>query len=404
MGICLSHENQYINREERKMSENKNKHNMVLIDPVKDMPKLAEIAYRKKFSIAIMGPPGLGKTEGLRHSYTKIASKDGLKFVENPKFEDWLDEKNFCFLTLIGSTIQEVDAMGIPHIRAITGYGEITEFTPTSLFPQNGIAAQGIIFLDELGNAQEQVKNALQNYLTGGGNISTNIRFVAATNSMEDNSGVSHIGNALRNRFQWYRVDYPELETWLSLMEKIGRPIDIKIAAYLLSIGRKNYITYDPEKDQYAFSTNRSLEKASIAVADIDKKDYELLHKIVGGFLGNDWATDWVEFLQLSDKIDIDAILKHPEKIREHEHNLGVFYSLCVGLTDVAKTKTKINPIIDVVCAMTRDDFGLLVLGTIIKQVGAISFAKDYLVKRPDFKVIKERYMPLLATISQAER
>jgi hypothetical protein len=383
------------------MKEGKNDYDLVFIDPVKDLPQLATIAYHNKHAIAVMGPPGCGKTEALRAVYSNLAKEMGKNFVFNPKFEDWLDEKNFCLLTLIGSQIQEIDAVGIPHIRGVVGYGDITEFTPTELFPQEGIAAEGVIFLDEVGNAQEPVKNALQNYLTGGGKISSNIRWAAATNSMEDNSGVGHTGMAFRNRFQWYQTEYPELEAWLKLMEKIGKAIDIKISAYLLSIGRKNYITYDPEKDQYAYSTNRSLEKASQSIEKLDKKDYDLLHKVVGGHLGNSWATDWIEFLQLSDKVDMEHLMKHPKEIKKHETNIGTFYSICVSLVEIAnKNSTKINTVLDVVVEMSRDDFGLLVLGGIIKKIGAMEFARNHLVKRKDFTEIKNRFMPLLNTIN----
>lgn len=377
----------------KKESEN---YDLVSIDlSEKDSVELMNNHLDNKQPVALMGPPGCGKTQ----FWTQVAKQraEAMKktLVVNPKYDDWLNENNFCFATLIGAKIQEIDALGLPHIKAIVGYGDITEFTPTTLFPRVGT---GMIFLDEIGNALESVKNALQDYLTGGGEISSDILLVAATNSMEDNSGVSHIGYALRNRMAWYKIEYPDVESWLKLMDKIGRPIEPKIAFYLKSIGGKNFITYDPEKEQYAYSTPRSLERASNAIKD--KTDLEMMRKLVGGILGNSWSAEWSAWVQLSEKVDISEILAHPEKIKLHEDQLGTLYSICAALCENATKKAEnTDKVLDVVMAMTRDEFGMLIIGELIKKHGVTKFVGSYLVKRKDFMKMRERFLGLLNAI-----
>jgi hypothetical protein len=339
--------------------------NCVQID-TKKIPEIIKIFRNKNQIPFFIGGPGTGKTESTISAGAEIAKSLGKNLVINPKFEDWYNTDNFCVNTILASQMDELDTKGLPSKDKKLGR-EITNFTPTELFPTVG---SGIIFLDEFPNGNTRVQTAFQDILlehrSGSYKISKDIMFVLAGNRPGDNCGTFFIPSALRNRVAWFEVNPLKLEKWFDLMDKIGRPIISTIKAFLLSVGSKHINNFDANKDHYAYGTYRSWEKASQIMEGL--KDTSLIRTLVGGWVGLSAGADLVSFIELTNKVNINDILNNPTSINDYLNDIGTLYSICVNLIDLSEDTNKCEKIFNIMLQLKADEYGLFIVKGMINK------------------------------------
>jgi hypothetical protein len=358
-----------------------------------DIGEMIEIHRNKHEVVAFISEPGAGKTASIVATGRKIAKSLNKRFVLNPTIEEWEAEDTFCVQVIILGTIEEIDVRGMPHVTMFNGR-QLTKYSLTELFPTKGT---GMVVIDEFANARTNIQNAMQDVVlehrAGNFPISRDIQFVIATNGPQHNTGTYYIPSALRNRASWFEVVPSKLEKWLEIMEDID-PIDPRIAAWLLSIGSKYYRNFDPKAEQYGYGTMRSLHKASNLIKGVTNEN--LLRKLVGGRVGDDAGQDFLAFTKLTQKVDINALLKNPASISEYEDNIGLLYSISVTLVDkFVDTQSTNEAVIDILDVMKRKENGVFILKNVKNKLGRANFMTR-LSKCSNIKKVATKYHQLL--------
>ena len=335
-----------------------------------DIPEMVERFRKTGQVVYFIGQPGTGKTQAVFHAARIIAKKMGLNYVDTPSLADWSDPNNFCVGSIMASQIEEMDTKGVPTIEKMENGSKITIFTPTELFPREGT---GILFCDEFANGRSSVQNAFQpiflEHKSGSFKISANIQFVLASNRPQDNCGTFNVPAALRNRVAWFEVSPPPLEEWISLMIKLNRAIDPRITGFLLSVGSK-YIgdDFDAKRNSYAYPSRRTLEMASEAIRG--EKNFKMIKRLVGALLGAGAGFDLASFLELSEKVNVDNLLNNPKEINKYLGDPGTLYSICIALVDNGKDMARSEKVLNVLMALSADEFGLFVVQGMMREYG----------------------------------
>ena len=374
-----------------------------------EIPKIMTVFRKKKKVMGVLGGPGIGKTAGIKYQsqmnaiiYGKLDDSPERKhpgepytWVECPTADDWDDADNWCYSVVLTSQIEEIDSRGLPHILVKKNGEKITVYTMTELFPQHG---RGDIVLDEFPNGRTQVQTAMQpmilEHKAGNIKISPNITFVIAGNRPGDNCGTYNIPSALKNRVGWFEASRMPVENWLELLDEIGKPLNPRMAAWMLSIGSKYYDNFDPKAEQFAYGTPRSIEAASELIEG--ESDYPLIAKLVGSEIGESAGVEFVEFLKLTETVDINKLLKEPKSIHEYENNLGLLYSISITLIDKFVDNASTNePILDILMETKRKEHGMFVLKGILNKLGRARYL-DRLTKCKNSKGIITKYYQLL--------
>lgn len=192
----------------------------------------------------------------------------------------------------------------------------------------NGPDGQGgLIFLDELSRANQSIRNVclrlvLDRELDGGWKLGSAWRIVAASNRQEDDeTNTAEFGAALGNRFQ--QINYvPTVKEFsayaMRAKSKSGEEIfDPRMIAFLnWTKGQDFFHKLDPAKSSTIFPSPRSWEAAAIAwknlKAEAQEENREVdpddIYLAVSANVGKEAADVFMGFLELSNKIDLDAL------------------------------------------------------------------------------------------------
>lgn len=359
--------------------------NMAKLYP-NDIPRRLTLAWKNKSVVALFGKPGVGKSASVKSWAEQKATELGLLFKECPTLEDWRAKDkegkyiNFCYSVILTSQMEEVDTKGIPVTHNENGR-MVTKYSLSEMFPDEGI---GILFIDELPNGRTSVQNAMQPILlenqAGNIKISKDIMFVVAGNRQQDNCGVYFIPSALRNRVSWYEVveksnKIEAIEDWLKIMAKIGKPIDNRLAGWGVSIGSEFFDNFNPDIDQYAYGSKRSITLASDEMQGIT--DLEDIRMIVAGRIGQAGADMLVTFLRYSEQVNIKEILAKPEKILKYQDgDRGLLYSICINITPYVVDEKHTANVFKVFKLLNRPEFGIFIINNLLKEKGKASAIK----------------------------
>ena len=334
------------------------------------MAEIVEENFTAKQNVMFYGSPGVGKTSIITQTAQKMAKDRGLEYVYQPTAEQWANPANFCLSVIIISQIDELDVKGLPNIKHSADGTSTTTFTTTDMFPKSG---QGIILLDEFGNGQQPVMNAFQPILNertaGNTKISDDISFVLASNKVTDNSNVKPLPSALKSRMCTYEVGLQEVEDWTKAMTKGNMKIDKRIEAFLLTMPRYFY-NFDPAKSTAnGYGCPRSHHRVSEMIGDVT--ELKKLSRIYGSWAGRDIGDAFRSFVKLAATVDIADLMIHPEKIAEHEDDIGKLYSICIALVDKGvKSKEAAGKVFRIMDAMSRDEFGLYIFNSMLGEMG----------------------------------
>lgn len=377
-----------------KKGERESMYDTVLITPI-DIPKWISICRQKNEVPIFMGSPGLGKTSSIMWSLRAEADDLGKKFIENPTPEDWLNPDNFCVAIVLASQIDETDSKGIPHIVTCADGSKVTVFTPTEMFPRIGC---GAVVLDEFPNGRSQVQNALQQMIldhkAGNYPISKDVMFILAGNKPSDNCGTYNIPQAMRNRVLWFEVTRPTIGAWLQKMEDIGQPINPTMAAWLLSVGAPHFDNLGAAAEQYAYGSPRSITKASKLIEGMT--DMEDIKKAVGACIGRAAGIELADFIELTKKVDVEAIIKNPASINNFDTEPGLLYSVSLALIDkCVETPAKLEHVLAITLNVKKNEYGVFIFKGLMQKWGDAR-TLERINKCPNRLEVMQKYYKIL--------
>ncbi|UZQ81793.1 ATP-binding protein [Thermoanaerobacter sp. RKWS2] len=223
-------------------------------------------------ALFVEGPPGVGKTVGVKDAAKEFASKYGLRFADisessSLELERLLNEKDvFVFYDLNLSTREPSDISGIPRIDERSGYVYMIPPLWAKLMERH----PGILFIDEITNVQRPDLltigfKLIGEKLAGDSKLNNNIMIITAGNPREHNYLANALPAPLINRMQVLRIKEPSKEEWFNYARQRYPEIPADITAYMSSTAARPVKVSEEE----AYTTPRSCEKYLKILSDI---------------------------------------------------------------------------------------------------------------------------------------
>jgi hypothetical protein len=265
-----------------------------------------------------------------------------------------------------------------------------TWFIPSKELPREG---QGIIFFDEMNNADDSVRSACYQYILEGryGNLAPlkdengKDKFwrVAASNTEQDYSTVNQTSLALLRRFCHFLVK-PELEEITKYFLEHAR--DSRVIAFL----QNNPQDLFPEKwdesllDKKANPFPYTWEVVARLIEPIKTIDDRIFY-LTASAVGPELAAKFKAYCLLTEKVNISDIIKDPEselkKIIDRHDSASLLYSIISSLASkwFAKDKELTAPkLIDIAKVLPPEFCVAMLKMTVKKRTKEISAVKDF--------------------------
>ncbi len=245
--------------------------------------------------IFLWGAPGVGKSSLVR----EVADELDVQFID---------------LRLV--QLDPVDLRGLPYVIDAPGEAghKLMEFAEPGLLPREG---RGILFLDELPQAQPLVQNAASELVLdrriGDYRLPDGWVIIAAGNRRQDRAATQEMPAHLKNRFTHLEINpaFADWETWAQTPKaQGGGEIEPRLIAFLQqNQGRLN--AFNP--DQVASPTSRTWEFVSHILKTV--KDKRARNAMIGGCVGKGMQAEVTAFLSDSDDMPtLEQICNEPDK------------------------------------------------------------------------------------------
>jgi len=249
--------------------------------------------------------------------------------------------------------------------------GAYVKWRPSLLFKILSMPeAKGILFFDEMNLAVPSVQAAgyqifLDNCI-GETPINKGVYVIGAGNRAEDRANVFEMAGPLKNRFCHYTLAIPTTQAWIEYA--MNKELDDRILAFLQF--RPAHLMQDlaklADRKSNAFPTPRSWEFTSDLIKGIPTKEREMLRQLTAACVGFGISHEFEDFLALQGQVDIDDLLKNPEKARDLPINLS--WCLMQALSERYRGNRKtLGPILDLSACM-RPDCSVSLLRMLIRQ------------------------------------
>lgn len=217
------------------------------------------------------------------------------------------EQLNVPVIEVRAGLIDDIKLTGLP---SFSGDSRHTQWTIPDWLPrEERDGPQGILFIDELGQANQQIQNLLSQLILDKHiddyYLPKNWSIVCATNRMEDRAGTFKMPTHIANRLTHIEIDF-SLDDWVSWAHKHNLYQGlIAFAKFRPELLEK----FDP--NQEINCTPRTLAMCNAYIGDED------LHELVSGLVGEGVAAELTGFLRVWDEMpDIDALLKSPSSAK----------------------------------------------------------------------------------------
>lgn len=281
------------------------------ITPGRLLPCL-ESLYALRYPAYLAGPPGIGKSAIVR----QFAETHGLKIE-----------------VLMLSQIEPSDIRGLPFLDRVTGR---TRWLIPEFYPPADDAGGGILFLDELANAEPRVQVAAYQLLldrkVGEYTLPDGWVCFAAGNRLEDNSNVYELSAALADRLVFFNVA-AEPRDWLAW----ARANDIAPEVMAFIQVKPDFLEGNQMQDaadQLIVPTPRSWERVSRILKRETRQDVRQV--LVSGVLGQAAAVEFFHVLEeIQDLPSMETLFA-----TDPEDALALFPRTVAGLYGLAYSVT----------------------------------------------------------------
>jgi AAA domain (dynein-related subfamily) len=248
---------------------------------------------------------------------------------------------------------EPVDARGIPVPDLKTG--TTRWFTPDELPQEKRDGKNGILFLDELNTASDQMMAVMMGLVLerqiGEYRLPDGWVIVAAGNRVGDRAAARRLPTALRNRFAHIYIK-PDVDAWCTWANASG--VAPEVVAFVRL--RRELLHVMPAGDENAFPTPRSITKAAKHIAAPRK----LRMRLFAGHIGDAPAGELDGFIDLYHSIgSLDDILKDPTGAKLPTEP-SIRFAVCTGLARMA-TRQNFSAVMTFAKRLPREPQTLLI-------------------------------------------
>lgn len=297
-------------------------------DTVRD----ANLALDSGEPIFIAGEPGVSKSVTIMQMAQQRAAKMGRKYIVWAKLplaerqrlvtpEATEERANYYFLMDVRTNLMaKEDATGIPDIMNTKPY---TDYRPQLwLYYCTLENSAGMVFFDEMNQGTDDVLKSLMQFFLDkriGEHSLNNVNGhwdITAAGNTESSHGNNPLPPALVQRASIFGMTVSSNE-WLEYAKSVN--IDPAIITFVSSGFRKNadgtednkYLVAPSAGDNQASVSPRSIEKFNnlykkILEDDNIKAKARSIYNTAVSKLGKEWASDFMVFLEMSDKFDFE--------------------------------------------------------------------------------------------------
>lgn len=293
-------------------------------------------APEEHVNLWIWGPPGVGKSSIVH----KAAADAGLDFID-----------------FRAVTCEPTDARGFPFIEDGCTRWARPEFLPTE--------GEGILFLDELGQAPGLVQAALLQLTldrkVGEHELPEGWRIIAASNRQEDRAGVGRLNTALLDRFVHVDLDVSvdEWQDWAYAAD-----LDSRVRSF---INYRPNLLADFNSTERVSPSPRSWNTVSKLLNVYT--DEALRYPAIEGAVGKGAAAEFISFLRTYTQLpSLEEIVSNPENVEIDKSDPSVLYALAgiVG-THGAEAKPAALAALSLFATRLPEEFAVLAIRDLVR-------------------------------------
>lgn len=273
-------------------------------------------------SVMLWGPPGVGKSQGVRQLAKNIEAETGKKVFVT-------DVRLLLF--------NPIDLRGIPtsnHDKTLAIW-----LKPQIFQMDESEDVINILFLDEISAAPQSVQAAAYQItldrVVGEHRLPDNCIVIAAGNRVTDKSVAYKMPKALANRLLHIEVS-GSFESWKKWAVEKG--VNQKVMGFL-SFKPSALSTFGKGDDDLAFATPRSWEMVSNILNNVDD-DVEKMHPLISGIIGVGLGVEFRSWCKVYHSLpSMDDIFSG--RMPQVPKSTDVLYALVSSMAAYAKDKTK---------------------------------------------------------------
>jgi hypothetical protein len=188
--------------------------------------------------------------------------------------------------------------------------------------------------------------------------LPSNWAIISAGNRLEDKANVFETPAPLNNRFIHIELEVPSVDDWVDNFA-IRNKIDTRISTFLKF--KPVLYKFDKNVKDKAFCTPRTWAICSEMISDKETRDLDTINILVASCVGEATAIEFTAWLKLSEKIDIDEILKNPLEAKL-PREIDMTYAMISGILEHYKKDRKLmKPIIQLATRLTPE-FAVMML------------------------------------------
>jgi len=252
-----------------------------------------EMSFTILPSVMLWGPPGVGKSQGVKQMAKKIEDASG---------------KNVVITDIRLLLFNPIDLRGIPTSNVEKTLAVWLKPKIFDMDPSKDIV--NILFLDEISAAPQSVQAAAYQLTLdraiGEHRLPGNCIVIAAGNRVTDKSVAVKMPKALANRLCHIEIesDFSGWRDWA-----IDSDIHPKVIGFLMF--RRDYLMqFDPGNEDLAFATPRSWEMVSNILNYVSADEKET-YSLIAGCIGNGLAVEFRTWCEVFSKLpSIDDIFE----------------------------------------------------------------------------------------------
>lgn len=317
----------------------------------KELKQDVMVAYETKTPLMVWGAVGIGKSETIRQVASDIAKSFELEVSENAN-----EEGKFGFLDVRISQLEPSDLRGLPIQDTETA---TTKWLFPNWLPKNK-DSKGILFFDELNLSPPSIQavayqlildRRIGDYVLPDGWV-----IISAGNRSEDKCHVFEMSSALCNRFIHTELNVPSVEEWTNWAST--NDIDGRVIAFL-NFKQNSLYMADSKLKQKSFPTPRSWTFCSRLIKG--RKYNKDVERLVSSAVGDGTSKEFIGFLRLQTKIDLDSILKEPKQVKNIKE-VDLKYVLIGTLSEKYKADKNLFEKIIPLCDYLEAEFSILLL------------------------------------------
>ena len=357
----------------------------------KELSQILRASKARKVSPLLLGRTGIGKSVSIKDFAKAEAQVVGKKFVEwNESSEEMKEEiianpKNyFCFLDIRLTQYEPSDIKGLPSFHGDTVVWK------KNLWVKAFEKVDGVILFDEINLCPPLLQNSVYQIIldkqVGESPLNKNVMIIGAGNLTEDKANTFEIPKPIISRVMIYELRPPGPDAWVDWA--MDQNVDNRVIGYIKANGHK---LFHEAENVINVITPRGWEFVSMLIKD--RPDLDEVELLSSGVLGDGGAIELTAFVKLTNKWDLDKILKNPKEA-QLPGKIDELYSLVSALAEKYRGEKKhLVPLLKLTPRL-KPDFAILLL-RFVKRTDPEHFAQT-VPNLKEWKTIADKYQKYL--------